>query len=134
VPSGVVTWAIPLVIGVVAFGARLMSALHGGGLDAIFGYDEGVYFAASSSFASGLLPYRDFLLVHPPGSVVLLSPFALLGKATSEPTGWMVARLGVMLLGATNAVLIYVIARRVSLVAGIVAGGLYALWGPVIHV
>ena len=134
VPARAAAWGIPLLIGVVAFGARLMSALHSGGLDAVFGYDEGVYFAASSSFVSGLLPYRDFLLVHPPGSVVFLAPFALLGKATSEPTGWMAARLGVMLLGATNAVLIYVIARRVSLVAGIVAGGLYALWGPVIHV
>ncbi len=128
------TWVLPLGIAAVAFAARLLSALHSGGLAAIFGYDEGVYFAASTSWVSGLQPYRDFVLVHPPGSVVFLSPFALLGKATSEPTGWMIARLAVMALGALNAALIFLIARRVNLVAGLVAGGLYAVWGPLIHV
>jgi hypothetical protein len=128
------TWAVPVVIGLAAFAMRLLSALHSGGLFAVFGYDEGVYFGASTSFVSGLMPYRDFVLVHPPGSVVLLSPFALIGKVTSEPTGWMIARLAIMALGAMNAVLIYVIARRINVVAGIVAGGLYAAWGPVVHV
>ena len=128
------SWVLPLGIAAVAFAARLLSALHSGGLAAIFGYDEGVYFAASTSWVSGLQPYRDFVLVHPPGSVVFLSPFALLGKATSEPTGWMIARLAVMALGALNAALIFLIARRVNLVAGLVAGGLYAVWGPLIHV
>jgi alpha-1,2-mannosyltransferase len=124
----------PVAIGVLAFVVRLLSALHSGGLDAVFGYDEGVYFGASTSFVSGLMPYRDFLLVHPPGSLVFLAPFAQLGKVTSEPTGWMVARLAIMVIGAANAVLLYTIARRASVVAGLVAGGLYAVWGPVVHV
>ena len=128
------SWLIPVAIGVVAFAVRLMSAMHSGGLDALFGYDEGVYFGASTSWVSGLMPYRDFALVHPPGSVVLLSPFAALGRVTSEPTAWMIARLAIMLLGAFNAVLVYLVARRVNLVAGIVAGGMYAVWAPVVHV
>ena len=127
-------WAVPLLIGLLAFVVRLLSALHSGGLYAVFGYDEGVYFGASTSFVSGLMPYRDFLLVHPPGSVVFLAPFAFLGRMTSEPTGWMVARLAIMALGAANAVLIYVIARRASALAGVVAGVLYAVWSPVVHV
>ena len=65
------SWAIPVAIGVLAFLMRLMSAMHSGGLDALFGYDEGVYFGASTSWVSGLMPYRDFALVHPPGSVAL---------------------------------------------------------------
>ena len=107
---------------------------HSGGLHALLGYDEGVYFGASTSFVSGLMPYRDFVLVHPPGSVVLLSPFGLLGKLTSDSTGWAAARIFVMLLGALNTALVFVIARRISLVAAVVAGGLYAVWAPVVHV
>jgi len=125
---------LPLAIGVLAFVVRWVSVQHSGGLQALLGYDEGVYFGASTSLVSGLLPYRDFVLVHPPGSLIWLSPFALLGKLTSDSTGWAVARVFIMLLGAFNAAMLVVIARRVSLVAAVVAGTLYAVWAPVVHV
>jgi alpha-1,2-mannosyltransferase len=121
-------------VGVLAFAVRLLSLLHSGGFHSLLGYDEGVYYGASTAFVDGLMPYRDFVLVHPPGSVVLLAPFALLGRVTSDTTGWAVARLAVMSLGALNAALVLVIGRRVSLAAGLVAGGLYAVWAPVVHV
>ena len=35
------------------------------------------------ALTNGVLPYRDFLLLHPPGIAVLLSPFALIAGATS---------------------------------------------------
>lgn len=127
-------WLLPVAIAVVAFVVRWESVQHSGGLHALLGYDEGVYFGASTSFVSGLMPYRDFVLVHPPGSVVLLSPFAVLGKLTTDSTGWVAARIFVMLLGAFNAAVVFVIARRISLVAAVVAGGLYAVWAPVVHV
>jgi alpha-1,2-mannosyltransferase len=127
-------WLLPVAIAVVAFVVRWESVQHSGGLHALLGYDEGVYFGASTSFVSGLMPYRDFVLVHPPGSVVLLSPFALLGKLTTDSTGWVTARIFVMLLGAFNAAVVFVIARRISLVAAVVAGGLYAVRAPVVHV
>jgi alpha-1,2-mannosyltransferase len=128
------TWLVPVGIAVLAFAVRLASLLHAGGFHALVGYDEGVYFAGATSLVHGLIPYRDFALVHPPGSTVLLAPFAWVGRLTSEPTGWALARLAVMVLGAATSVLVYLIARRVSLVAGLVAGGLYAVWAPVVHV
>ena len=105
-----------------------------GGFHHLMGYDEGVYFGAANGFVSGLVPYRDFVLVHPPGILLLLSPFAALGHLTTDTTGWTAARLAVMCIGALNAVLVYTIARRVSLVAGIAAGGLYAVWTPAVWV
>lgn len=132
--QGLPAWVIPASVGVIALIARLGSVLAAGGLHALLGYDEGVYMGAATALVHGLIPYRDFTLVHPPGSTILLAPFALLARATSEPTGWAAARVAVMLIGAANAAMITVIGRRVSLVAGITAGLLDALWGPVVHV
>ncbi len=126
--------AIPAIIAVVAFGSRLTSLLHMGGFHHLMGYDEGVYFGASTGLVHGLMPYRDFVFVHPPGILVLLSPLAALSHFTSDTTGWTGARLAIMVVGAVNAILVYFIARRVSLVAALVAGALYAVWSPAVWV
>ena len=34
-------------------------------------YDEGVYSSAAPLLLRGDLPYRDFIFVHPPGSLLL---------------------------------------------------------------
>ncbi len=124
----------PLGIGILAFITRLLSVTATGDLRGMLGYDEGVYFGASSGFVSGLLPYRDFVMVHPPGVLLALAPFAWIAHVTSDADGWAVARVGVMLLGAATSVLVYLTARRVSRAAGITAGLLYAVWWPVVHV
>lgn len=126
--------AIPTVIFAIAFAARLLSLLRMGGFHHLMGYDEGVYFGSSTGMVAGLLPYRDFVFVHPPGVLVLLSPFASLSHLTSDTTGWTAARLAIMCVGAANAMLVYLIAHRVSLVAAIVGGGLYAVWSPAVWV
>src|SRR4051794_7531464 len=116
------------VIGVVAFAVRIVPVLRGGGVHGLLAYDDGVYYAAAAAFVHGLLPYRDFLLLHPPGIVVLLSPFAALGTVFGDPSAFALARAAVPLLGAANAVLVALIAGRYGRPAGIVAGALYAVW------
>jgi alpha-1,2-mannosyltransferase len=115
---------------VVAFLARLVPVLGGGGLRGILGYDDGVYFGAADALLSGRLPYRDFLLLHPPGVLLVLAPFAALGRLTSDPVGLATARVVFMAIGAVSAVLVYWVARRAGRVAAVTSGGLYALWGP----
>ena len=61
-----------LPIALLAFLARLLPTLHGGGLGGIDDYDEGVYFAGAQALTAGRLPYRDFVLLHPPGILLLL--------------------------------------------------------------
>ena len=86
--------------------------LRGGGLTGILAYDDGVYYSAADGLLSGRLPYRDYLLLHPPGITLVLAPFAALGRLVGEdPVGLAAARLAFMLLGATSAVLVWAVAR-----------------------
>jgi alpha-1,2-mannosyltransferase len=116
------------VLALVAFVTRAVPILFRGGLEGLHGYDDGVYFAAAIAFVNGTLPYRDFLLLHPPGIVLALSPFAWIGGVVGDPAGFAAARVAMMALGAFNAVLVALVAGRYGRVAGFVAGGIYAVW------
>jgi hypothetical protein len=102
--------------------------LRGAGLQGYLGYDDGVYFAAAAALVHGVLPYRDFLFLHPPAITLLLSPFALLGAATDDSTGFAAARLAFMMLGAINAGLVALVAGHYGRRAALFAGVLYAVW------
>ncbi len=121
----------PLVVALVALAARIIPVLRGGGLTGILAYDDGVYYSSAGALLSGRLPYRDYLLLHPPGSTLVLAPFAALGRLVgSDPAGLAAGRLAFMLVGAASAVLVWVVARRISPRAGLVAGLGYAVWQP----
>jgi len=77
-------WLMAIAIAAIAFVFRLVPVMRGGGLFGLGNYDDGVYYAASTGIAHGLLPYRDFLLLHPPGVPLLLTPFALVAQLTSD--------------------------------------------------
>jgi hypothetical protein len=127
--------AVWLTIALLAFGARLLPTLHGGGLGGLDDYDEGVYFAGAQALVAGRLPYRDFVLLHPPGILLLLSPFAVSARVLSDSRAFELARLAFMAVGALNAVLTAAVARRGrlgGLLAAVVAGVLYAVWPPAI--
>ncbi len=121
-------------IGVVAFGVRLVPVLTGTGLYALASYDGSVYYTAAAALAHGVLPYRDFLLLHPPGIAIALWPFALLGQHFGDPQGLAVARVAWMALGAVNAVLVARILRPVGLAAAVVGGLSYAVFVPALRI
>jgi alpha-1,2-mannosyltransferase len=56
---------------------------------------------------NGRMPYRDFLLLHPPGIPLALQPFAALGAVTGDPLAMESARVAFMLLGAGSSLLIH---------------------------
>src|SRR5687767_2243006 len=117
-----------------AFAIRAVPVLAGGGLQGLHGYDDGVYFGGATALVHGALPYRDFLLLHPPGMVLGLSPFAILGNLTGDPAAFAVARVSIMGLGAVNAVLVALVAGRYNRLAGLTAGALYAVWNTASNV
>lgn len=125
--------AVAVAVAGVALAARLAVSLRGGGLHGVHAYDDGVYLAAATAFVHGRLPYADFLLLHPPGIVLALTPAALLGRVTDEPASVAAGRLAWMLLGAANAVLVARLAGRFGVPAALVAGLGYALWPPVVR-
>ena len=120
-------------IAVLAFAVRLTPVLLGGGLGSFGRYDDGVYYAAADALTFGRVPYRDFVLLHPPGIALVLAPFAFFGRLTSDPAGMAFARLAFMAVGALNAALVTVLARRWSRSAAIAAGLLYACWMPAVY-
>ena len=129
--SGPARAAAPYVLlGLVAFLARLLPTLRGGGLSGLGVYDDAVYYSGAAALVAGRVPYADFVLLHPPGVVLALAPFAALGRLTSDPAGFAVARVAFMALGVLNTVLVARLARRFGLVAAVVAGLFYALWYP----
>jgi alpha-1,2-mannosyltransferase len=130
-PSRAWLWAIA--VAVAAFLFRLVPVLRGGGLVGMGNYDDGVYYASATGLVHGLLPYRDFLLLHPPGMPLLLAPFALVAQLTSDSYGFAAARVGWMLLGAANAVLIWKILRPIGLVAAAFGGFGYAVFHPAVY-
>ena len=50
-----------------------------------YGYDAGVYYSAADALIHGRTPYRDFLLLHPPGLMLTLTPFAAIGRLSARP-------------------------------------------------
>jgi len=48
-----------------------------GHLSAFTQYDDGVYFGNALRLVHGAIAYRDFAMVQPPGSMLLLTPVAL---------------------------------------------------------
>ena len=115
------------VIFVLGFAVRLNGIFRGGGLFGLGNYDDGVYFAAALGLVNGLLPYRDVMLLHPPGVVLALAPFAALSWLIGEPWAVAVARLSWMGLGALNAVLCGLVIRPLGRLAALVAALYYAL-------
>ncbi|HKG51722.1 MAG TPA: glycosyltransferase 87 family protein [Actinomycetales bacterium] len=121
-------WAIPVLVAVVALAVRLSAVLRGGGLYGYFGYDDGVYFAAAASLLAGRLPYQDFILLHPPGIVLALVPFAELGRLTTDRDAMAVARVVWLLVGALNAGLVARLAGVLGPPAALVSGLFAATW------
>jgi len=119
-------WRTAVLLGALAFVVRWLASGGLAGLQSERVYDDGVYYAAATSLLHGVVPYRDVLLLHPPGIVLALTPFALLGSWAGDAVGYETARVTFMLVGALNAVLVTRLAQRWSGRAGVVAGVLYA--------
>src|SRR4051812_19815082 len=78
---------LPLVVTLAAalrLGAVLLSP---GGLLGVIGYDPGVYYSSAAAITFGRLPYDDYVLLHPPGLSLVLVPFALVGRLTTDHIG-----------------------------------------------
>ena len=118
----------------VALAARLVPLLRGGGLYALGNYDDGVHFAAAMGVIHDLLPYRDFLFLHPPGVLLALAPFAALADALGEPNAMAIARVSWMVLGGVNAVLCGIVLRPLGETAAFIAALLYAVFFPAVYV
>ena len=127
-----------LSIGIATFAFRLVLMSYSAdgmwrGLIAVGNYDDGVYFSSAVALINGRLPYRDFLLIQPPGLPVILAPFALLTHVVGDAAAFVIARVAFIALGGLNAALVVLLLRRYGARAAVTAGILWIIFLPAVY-
>ena len=84
-------------------------------------YDSGVL-AATMHLISGVLPYKDFVFVNPPGLLILLTPFGVVCRIFGSHDGLIVARVATSIVTAANVSLLAWLVRHRGRVAMLIAG------------
>ncbi len=100
--AAVVTVAMALV----AVGLQVLRLTRPGGVLAGGSYDTALYLGSAIRLFHGVLPYRDFALLQPPGLVLMMSPFALLSLAIGSRGALIVISLCTPLLAGANVLLL----------------------------
>lgn len=91
-------------------------------------YDDGPYFGSAVRLVQGFLPYRDFVLVQPPGITLLMAPVALYAKIAGTAHGIGAGRILTALAGAAGAAVAGLLVRHRGAVAVLIAGGVVAIF------
>jgi hypothetical protein len=107
---------------------RLFQLSRPGYLLGVTEYDDGALFGNAVRLVNGAIPYRDFAVVMPPGSVVLMAPVALLAKVTGTAWGLGVARLLTVAADTACVALLGLLVRHRGALAAGVACGVYAVY------
>ncbi len=111
----------------IALALRLYLLFRPGYLFGVTGYDDGVDFGSAVRLVHGIIPYRDFALVQPPGISLLLAPVALLSNVTGTDTGLAVARILTVLVGTAGVTLVGLLIRHRGVLATTLACGIVAV-------
>ncbi len=93
-------------------------------------YDDGPYFGSAVRLVHGVLPYRDFAFVQPPGITLLMSPVGLASYLTGTAWGLVIARFLTVLAGGAAVALAGLLVRHRGPLAVLLAGGVLALYPP----
>jgi alpha-1,2-mannosyltransferase len=109
-----------------ALGLRVYYLSRPGYLFGVTEYDDGPYFGSAVRLTQGIMPYRDFVLVQPPGITLLMLPAALLAKITGTAWGMAIGRIATALAGTAGVVLIGLLVRHRGLLATLIACGVLA--------
>jgi hypothetical protein len=90
-------------------------------------YDDGPYFGSALRLVTGVLPYRDFVTVQPPGITLLMTPVALVARMSSTATGMELARILTTAASGAGVVLAGLLVRRYGTVAVLITCGIIAV-------
>jgi hypothetical protein len=132
-PGRTSVWREPVTLVIVittalALALRLYQLSRPGYLLGLTEYDDGPYFGSAVRLTHGVLPYRDFVLVQPPGITLLMMPAALLAKITGTAWGMAIGRLLTTLASVAGVVLLGLLVRHRGVFATLVACGILAVF------
>jgi hypothetical protein len=91
-------------------------------------YDDGPYFGSAVRLVHGSMPYRDFVLVQPPGITLLMSPVGLLTYWTGTAWGLAIGRILTVLAGTAGVALAGLLVRHRGLLAVLLTCGIVAVY------
>ncbi len=111
-----------------ALGLRLWQLRSPGHLFGVTEYDDGVYLGAALRLVHGVLPYRDFVLVQPPGLILIMTPVAALAKWTGTAGAMAAGRILTVCAGAAAVPLAGRLVRHRGLLAVAITCGLLAVY------
>jgi len=121
--AAVVTVAMALV----AIGLQVLRLTRPGGLLPGNASDTSLYLGSAIRLVHGALPYRDFVLLQPPGVVLVMSPFALLSDLVGSRWALGAVNLCTPLLAAANVALVGHLLRHRGWQAVLAGCGLMAV-------
>jgi alpha-1,2-mannosyltransferase len=107
---------------------RLYQLSRPGFLLSVNEYDDGPYFGSAVRLVYGALPYRDFLIVQPPGITLLMIPAALLSKVTGTAWGMAMGRILTSVAGAASVALAGLLVRHRGVLATVIVCGIMAVY------
>jgi hypothetical protein len=122
--------AVLLAASVLGLALRLYQLSRPGYLLGVTEYDDGPDFGSAVRLIHGYLPYRDFIIVQPPGITLLMSPVALLTKGLGVARGMAAARIVTAVAGGASVPLAGVLVRHRGILATVVACGIAAVYPP----
>ena len=130
-------WLTPvnvvIIVTAVAFALRLhRQYARAGFLFGVTEYDDGPYFGSAVRLVHGSMPYRQFVLVQPPGITLLMSPAALLSYWTGTAWGLAIGRILTLLAGTAGVALAGLLVRHRGLLAVLVACGITAVYADAV--
>ena len=112
-----------------ALGLRIYQLARPGHLLAVGDVDDGADFGSAIWLVHGIVPYRDFVMVQPPGITLLMTPAAELSRLTGS-TEWAIAvgRLLTALAGAAATALGGLLVRHRGMLATVATCGIIAIY------
>jgi hypothetical protein len=116
----------------VALALRLYQLTRPGFLLGVAENDDGPYFGSAVRLVHGSMPYRQFVLVQPPGITLLMSPVALLSYLTGTGWGLAIGRILTVLAGTAGVALAGLLVRHRGLLAVLVTCGIMAVYSDAV--
>ena len=125
-PSAVT--AVIITATLLAVALRIYDLTRPGYLFGISEYDDGTDFGSAIRLVHGGVPYRDFIMVQPPGITLIMFPVALITKGMGTITGMAVARVVTALASAAAVPVTGLLTRHRGFVAVLVSCGFLAIY------
>ncbi|MGH3165900.1 MAG: hypothetical protein ACRDN0_08395 [Trebonia sp.] len=113
---------------VLALAIRIFTLSRSGYLTGVTEYDDGVYLGGSIRLLQGVIPYKDWAYVQPPGILLLMVPVALLTKITTATHAMAAARILTALASAACVPLAGSLVRHRGALVTLVTSGILAIY------